>query len=387
MAAEGEVSGRVRVMRVIARMNVGGPALQVTGLVEGLDSQRYEHRLLTGSVSDGEADYVELRAPGLPLTKVRGLGRSPDALDDARALRLLYREMRRFRPHIVHTHTAKAGVLGRLAARAAGSPAVVHTFHGHLLHGYFSPAVTRGVVQVERGLARGTTRLVAVGAQVRDDLLAAGIGRPDQYVVVAPGIALPDPPSRATARSLLGLPDDVPVVVLVARLTTIKRPERFVELARRLAVAHPDAVFAVVGEGELLTTLKEQAGANVRFLGWRSDVETVYAASDLAVLTSDNEGMPVSLIEAALCGVPAVATRVGSVAEVVLDGVSGWLCAPETAALSAAVDAALRDQPALRRAGEAARVHAAAAFSRARLVADTERLYEEIAAEKGLRAL
>src|SRR3954467_15699358 len=181
-------------------MNVGGPALQVTGLVQGMNADRFDHRLLTGSVGPGEADYVELRAPGLPLTKVVGLGRSPRPLDDARALRMLVHEMRAFRPHIVHTHTAKAGVLGRTAATITRVPALVHTFHGHLLHGYFSPAVTRAVVQTERLLARRTDRLVSVGARVRDDLLAAGVGKASQYTVVAPGIALPPLPARDAAR-------------------------------------------------------------------------------------------------------------------------------------------------------------------------------------------
>jgi glycosyltransferase involved in cell wall biosynthesis len=291
--------------------------------------------------------------------------------------------MRAFRPHIVHTHTAKAGVLGRVAAKAAGVPALVHTFHGHLLHGYFSPPVTRAVVQTERGLARVTDRLVSVGAQVRDELLAAGIGRVGQYSVVAPGIALPAMPSREVARDALGLPREVPVIVFVARLTAIKRPERFVEIARRLEASHPAAVFAVVGEGDRLADLRAGAPANVRFLGWRGDVEIVYAASDLVVLTSDNEGMPVSLIEAALCGVPAVATDVGSVREVVLDGRSGWLCPTDVEALTRAVDTALRS-PDLAAFGVAAQSHATASFGRARLVSDTERLYEELAAEKGL---
>jgi len=365
-------------------MNVGGPALQVTGLVEGMNRRRFDHRLLTGSVGSGETDYVELRAPSLPLTRVSGLGRAPQPLDDLRALRLLHREMRAFRPHIVHTHTAKAGVLGRVAARAAGVPALVHTFHGHLLHGYFSPAVTRGVVQVERTLARTTTRLVAVGARVRDDLLDAGIGRPSQYAVVPPGIALPDPPSKEAARVALDLPQHAPLVVLVARLTTIKRPERFLDVARLLADRHPEAIFAVVGEGELLPALREQAGPNVRFLGWRADVEVVYAASDLVVLTSDNEGMPVSLIEAALCGVPAVATRVGSVAEVVIDGKSGLLAEADAEDLARKVDAVLSDAELRKRLAAGALGHGTASFSRARLVADTEELYEQIAAEKGL---
>lgn len=256
----------------------------------------------------------------------------------------------------------------------------MHTFHGHLLHGYFSPRVTAGVVRVERTLAQSSTRLVAVGSQVRDDLLAAGTGRRDQYALVPPGLALPSSPTREAARAALGLPQDAVVAVLVARLTTIKRPERFVELARRLSALHPDAVFVVVGEGELLGPLQKQTGPNVRFLGWRADVETVYAASDLAVLTSDNEEMPVSLIEAALCGVPAVSTRVGSVAQVVLDGRSGWLCDVDDDALTRAVDQALSDGKRLAAAGEVAREHGVRSFGRARLVADIEAVYEEIAA-------
>ena len=207
---------RLRVLRIIARMNVGGPALQVTGLIDGMDPERFDHRVLTGHVGPDEADYLLLRAPQAAVAYVDGLGRSVRPGADLRALRTLTREIRDFRPHIVHTHTAKAGVLGRLAARACGVPAVVHTFHGHLLHGYFAPAVTRGVVLTERALARRSTRLVAVGAQVRDDLLAARIGRPEQYVVVPPGLTLPAPPSREAARTLLGLPANGPVVTLVA---------------------------------------------------------------------------------------------------------------------------------------------------------------------------
>ena len=375
---------RIRVLRVIARMNVGGPALQVTGLVDGMDVERFEHRLLTGHVAEGEADYLELRAPHVPAVRVPGLGRDPRVSGDLRALKTLYEEMRRFRPHIVHTHTAKAGVLGRVAARAARVPATVHTFHGHLLHGYFSPRVTRAVVQTERTLARSTSRLVAVGEQVRDDLLAAGIGRPAQYVVVPPGIHLPPMPSRAEARAVLELPPESPVIVLVARLTQIKRPERFLAVAAALHARHPDAVFVVVGEGDLLPGLVASAGPNVRFLGWRGDVERVYAAADLVVLTSDNEGMPVSLIEAALCGVPAVSTRVGSAGEVVLDGRSGLLCAPDVSELTGAVDRLLADAPLRLDMGRAAAAHAAAAFGRERLVADTEDLYRQIVRGKGL---
>ena len=368
-------------MRVIARMNVGGPALQVSGLVRGLDPSRFDHRLFTGHVSGEEGDFLALRSPDLPFTRVPGLGRSPDAFGDVRALRALIGHMREFRPHIVHTHTAKAGVLGRTAARLAHVPTVVHTFHGHLLHGYFSPAVTRAVVQAERALAHVTTRLVAVGTQVRDDLLAAGVGRPEQYLVIPPGIPLGDLPSRADARAALGLPVDALVVMLVARLTAIKRPDRFVAVASALSAQFPTAVFAICGDGELAESVRATAtplGDRFRLLGWRSDVEAVHAATDVAMLCSDNEGMPVSLIEAGLAGVPAVTTAVGSAAEVVLNEQSGIVTSCEVVDLADAVERLLAD-PALRaRMGRVAQEHTTAHFGQQRLVSDTERLYDEL---------
>jgi len=371
----------IRVLRVIARMNIGGPALQVTTLADGLDAARFEQRLLVGDVAKGEADYLELRAPHVEAVHVPGLGRSPDPTGDLRALGTLRREIRAFRPHIVHTHTAKAGVLGRSAAMLARSPTRVHTFHGHLLHGYFSPFVTRAVVRIERAYARHTTRLVAVGTQVREELLAAGIGRPEQYVVVPPGVALPTPPSRSEARALLGLRDDAQVVAFVARLTRVKRADRFAMAARRVADNHPGAVFVIAGEGELLPELRSQLnelGERVHFLGWRPDVETIYAAADVVALTSDNEGMPLSLIEAASVGCPAVTTRVGSAPEVVLDGTSGFVVDLDASAVAAALNRVL-DDPALRnRLARGAIEHAKQNFSRARLIADTERLYEQL---------
>lgn len=372
----------LRVLRVIARMNVGGPALQVTGLWEGLDRRRFEHRLLVGDVGAGEADYLELRAPHVDAVRIEGLGRSPHAIGDLRAFRALVHEMRRFRPDIVHTHTAKAGALGRVAARVAQVPIVVHTFHGHLLTGYFSPQVTCAVVQTERVLAGISTALVAVGPQVRDDLLAAGIGRPEQFTVVPPGVGLPDPPSRDEARDVLGIPANRPVIAFVARLTQVKRPDRMLEVASAVRRRHPDALFLVVGEGDLFEETKDRARDLVdvvRFLGWRSDVETVYAAADLALLTSDNEGMPVSLIEAASVGCPAVTTDVGSAREVVLDGRTGRVVPLETAALATAVSDLFEDRGALEAMRSAAALHASAHFGRQRLIDDMSDLYVNLA--------
>jgi hypothetical protein len=187
-----------RVLRIIDRLNVGGPA-QATVLSEGLDPERFDHRILTGSVDAHEGDYVELRAPDLPVQGIEGLGRAVNPLDDARAFGSLIQVIRTFRPHIVHTHKAKAGVLGRAAAWANRVPATVHTFHGHLLHGYFrrrrrEPSSRSSVCW--RAARRRSWRS---GAQVRDELLTAKIGRPDQYTVVPPGVALPSGPEPAAA--------------------------------------------------------------------------------------------------------------------------------------------------------------------------------------------
>jgi len=371
---------RLRVMRVIARLNVGGPALQAVALTEHLDADCFESRLCVGRLGAGEGDYLALRAPDIDARRVPGLGREPDPFSDARALRSLVGEIRDFRPHIVHTHTAKAGMLGRLAARWCGVPVTVHTFHGHLLTGYFSPWKTEAVVRLERRLARRTTALVAVGATTRDDLLAKGIGRRDQFHVVPPGVTLPAPPPQAAARAALGLPTSGLVVAYVGRLTAVKRPDRFLELVRRVGGQRPDVTFVIVGEGELVDDVRRAAlslGPRLRLIGWRSDVETVYAAADVVVLTSDNEGMPVTLIEAAHAGRPAVTTRVGSAAEVVEHGVTGFATSTDHEDLASSVLELLGD-PALRnRMGEAAATRAAAQFSTRRLVDDVARIYDQ----------
>jgi len=375
----------VRILRVIARMNVGGPAWQVSVLTRGLDASRFETRLIVGDVGEGEADFVDLRDPDLPLMRIPTLGRSVRFSDDLRAFIAIRRAIRDFQPDIVHTHTAKAGLLGRLAAATSRVPVRVHTYHGHLLHGYFSRFVSRTLVVVERLLARGTTALVAVGERVRDDLVAAGIGNYDQYTVIPPGVARATTSDRESARARLGLPSDVPVVLFVGRLTAIKRPDRLIDAMSLVLDHRPDVVLGLVGEGDLLekTRLRaEPLGSAVRLLGWQPDIGDLYMASDCVVLTSDSEGMPVTLIEAAMAGVPAVTTDVGSAGEVVLDGVTGLVVAPEAAAVADGLlrllDPDLRDQM-----GAAALARADAEFSVERLIADHAALYDRLMSALG----
>lgn len=362
----------VRVVHIIGRMNVGGPAAMVTELLENLEMDVH---LLVGAVDADEADSLLLRAPAVEVIRIPGLGRAVRPTDDVRALAGLVRQLSRLRPDIVHTHTAKAGVLGRTAASVVGVRSRVHTFHGHLLHGYFSPPVTMGVTAAERTLATVTDRLVAVGQSVRHELLGARIGRPDQYVVIPPGVPLPaPPPHRHAARAALGLPADGPVVAYVARLAKVKRPDRMIAVAREV----PEATFMVAGDGPLRRELQATAPSNVRFLGWRSDMDNVYASADLVLSTSDNEGMPVSLIEAALYGVPAVATDVGSTGEVVVDTLTGLTVAADVPCLVDAVRELLSDESRCRQMGGSARDRAGDIFSVARMTAAHAKMYGEL---------
>ena len=374
-------------MRVIARMNVGGPAVQVSGLMRNLPSDEFDHRLYTGTCAEDEADYLETQAPDVDAIRVEGLGRAPKAGDDARALAQLVTAIRRFRPHIIHTHTAKAGVLGRTAAKLAGTrAATVHTFHGHLLHGYFSPTKTRAIIAVERILASATTQLIAVGSEVRDDLLAANIGEPDQFAVIPPGLVLPPGPSKTDARRSLNLSEDFPVIGFLGRLTAIKRPDRFADIVRIVHAKRPDVHFVTAGSGDQAGALRTMAtDLPITMLGWRDDVENLLAACDAVILTSDNEGTPLSLIQAGMAGLPVVASNVGSVREVVVDGQTGLLARPDAGELASALLDLLGNPSEANRLGIKAQEWTTRRFGVARLVTDHVSVYRQIATKHGHR--
>ncbi|WP_433515877.1 glycosyltransferase [Nonomuraea sp. CA-143628] len=377
-------------MDVIARMNIGGPATQLTGLCAQLNHDTFDHRLYTGDVSGDEGDHFLLRESAMPVHRVPGLGRSIKPADDVRAVAHLIKAIRTFRPHIVHTRTTKAGLLGRVAARLSGiNPAMAHVFHGHLLYGHFSPPKRFVYVRTERLLASMSDRLVTVGARVRDELLEAGIGRREQYIVTPPGVGLGPIPSREDARRSLGLPPDVPVVAFVGRLTQVKRPDRFVATARAILRQVPDCHFVVCGDGELREQMEQAVTpmrASFHLLGWRNDVATICSAADVVLLTSDNEGMPVALIEAGMAGRPSVSTRVGSVAEVIRHEHTGLVSSADVGELTEHTVRLLTDPELRHRMGEAARDWTTASFGVERLVADTEAMYRSLYEERRARA-
>jgi glycosyltransferase involved in cell wall biosynthesis len=380
---------------VIARLNMGGPAHHVTLLSGRLDPDRYETLLLHGEVGPGEESLEELgRERHATMRLVPGLGRDLNARGDLRALQALVKEVRRFRPDIVHTHTAKAGMLGRLAAVLAGRPRpiVVHTYHGHVLEGYFGTAKNAFYRGLERGLARVSDTLIGVSQTTVDDLVRLRIAPRARFRVVPVGLELDAFLSSTSAdgvafRAESGAGDDTVLLTWVGRLVPIKRVD---VLLRALAAARAQGAavrLAIVGDGEMRAELDQLArelgiAGDVYFAGYRADMIAVAAAADVAVLSSDNEGTPVSLIEAGAAGKPAISTNVGGVPDVVHTD-SGILVAPgDSAALGAAI-AELAADPARRQAmGAAAREHIRGRFTTARLLADIDDLYGELLARR-----
>ena len=381
----------IRVMRIISRMNIGGPATHVVLLNAGLDGMGYDCLLVTGSEGAGEGSLRDLaESRHLRSAMIPELGREIAPWSDLVTLLKLYRLMRRERPHVVHTHTAKAGFVGRIAARLAGVPVVLHTFHGHVFHGYFSPAKTRLFLLIERLGARLSTRIITISPRLREEIVQYGVTARGRIVVIPLGLDLDafasQPRATGHFRRSLGLPADAKLVGAVGRLVPIKNIPLLLEAAALARQEDPDIRVVLVGDGELRDELEARAEAlgladAVVFAGWRRDLASVYADLDVVVISSDNEGTPASLIEAMATGCPVVSTRVGGVPDLIGDGKTGRLVPPgDREALAAALLALFRDPKRTARMADLARCRALERHQATRLVADIDWLYRELLA-------
>jgi glycosyltransferase involved in cell wall biosynthesis len=384
----------IRIARVIARLNVGGPAWHAILLTARMDKTRFSTTLITGVPRENEGDLTwAARVRGIEPVVIPELRRTIHPARDLVALGRLVQVFRRLRPDVVHTHTAKAGALGRVAARLSGVPVCVHTFHGHVLDGYFSPATTRLFLQIERALARLSDRVITVSPRLRDAVLAMGIGRPEQVEVVPLGLELDrfhHPRSRGGGlRTRFGLPPDTPLLGIVGRLVPIKDHPTLFKALTLLDAGSQATHLVVVGDGERREALQGLAyhlglASRIRFLGWRNDLEAILGELDVVVCCSQNEGTPVALIEAMAAGVPVLSTDVGGVGDLIVHGETGWLVPPEDPpALAEAIRALLVD-PALRaRLAASARTVALQRHGVDGLIQRMEALYTGLLMERG----
>jgi glycosyltransferase involved in cell wall biosynthesis len=363
-------------------MNLGGPAIQISGLMRGIDKERFDQRLYTGFCSSDELDYLDNEAMDIKATRITGLGKKVHLVGDLRALFSLVREIRVFKPHIIHTHTAKAGFLGRFASLLSLHPTIrIHTFHGHLLEGYFGKVGRFVIIQIEKFFSYTTDYLLAVGSKVREDLLAVGIGNSERFGVMPPGLGISRLPDRQQSREEFDIPVNSLQCAMIGRITMIKRPDRFLDLVDEMVKRKSNLEFLLVGEGDLLEECKQRILSEnlpVRVLGWQSEIEKVLAVTDIVVLTSDNEGMPLSLIQAGMAGIPVVTTNVGSVGEVVINGKSGFVTDLEINSLADGLEFLENDEISRTEFGKIAREFTLKKFSTDRLVFDHEKLYLDL---------
>ena len=360
----------MRVLHVIARLNVGGTARYITRLAEELPKHKIETFVATGLVQGSEEE--DPSAKKLRVIRIASLGRQINPIKDHFAFKQLLEIVKQVKPDILHTHTFKAGYIGRIKIkeinRAAGKQVkFVHTFHGHLFEDpEFSGLKSLIITTFERRLATRTDAIITVGAQVAKELLEREIGQPEQFINIPPGVdPLKLPKAKPRSKITIGW---------IARVTGVKNPLRALEIAKLF----PDAQFLIAGGGDMLEQIKAQAPKNTKVLGW-TDAAKLFAASDIILSTSENEGMPVALIEAQLATKPVVATNVGGVAEVVINNKTGFVTRKHTEELAKALEKLIDSKHLRATQGKAAKVHATKAFSVEQMIKAHVSLYKKLA--------
>jgi glycosyltransferase involved in cell wall biosynthesis len=377
------------VVRIQSRICIGGPALHSILLSEGLSHKRgsrYDTTLIGGALEPGESSMESFaRERGVEVRLLPEMRRPVSPAHDSLAIAKLVRMLRRQRPSIVHTHTAKAGAIGRVAATLAQVPVIVHTFHGHVFDGYFSNATSKAFIAAERMLARAADRVVAISEQQRWDLVHRyGIVSPAKVRVIPLGLELDrfraiDRSKRGAIRQELGIASDAPIAIAIGRLVPVKRFDLLIDAFAEVLEQHPNAHLLFAGDGETSyrAELEKRSAniANVHFLGWRRDLDALYADADVFALSSDNEGTPVAAIEAIASGVPVVATKVGGVEDVVRPGMGHLVQRGDRRGLAQSISALFASKE---RMFSSLRDDVTRRFSHRRLIGDIEALYDEL---------
>ena len=349
---------KIKVLRIIARLNIGGPAIHTILLSHELDRIGYKTILVKGTEGQTEGDMMYLaESRGVKPVVISELGREIGIKNDLIAFYKLYKLIRQEKPDIVHTHTAKAGTLGRIAAWLAGVPIILHTFHGHVLTGYFGKLKSWVFVYIEKILARISTRIITLSNELKKELIEMGIGREEKFEVIPLGLELKpffdSEKYRRMFKKEMGLSDDAVLIGIIGRLVPIKGHKYFLDAAKiissQFTVHSSQLKFVIVGDGELREELEDYTkklgiANDIIFTGFRQDLPKIYSDLDIVALTSLNEGTPVSVIEAMAAGKPVVATNVGGVSSIVKNNINGFLVNPQDVqALSDAIMKLLKD--------------------------------------------
>lgn len=358
-------------------MNVGGTARYLTMLSNGLEANGITSEIATGFVQGAEAEDPSIAE--VKIHRIDHLGRAIKPIADHLAMKEFLAIVAETKPDIIHTHTFKAGFIARskrkTLIKAAGKEIkFVHTFHGHLLDDpEFSGPKKTAIIAIERALAKKSDKLITVGQKVANELLANEVGNANQFINIPPGVKPLVIKSKEEARQELGLTHNGPVIGWLARVTGVKNPLLAAEIAKEI----PNATFIFGGAGDLLDGLKKNAPLNSKVFGW-VDAATFISACDIILSTSENEGMPVALIEAQLAGKPVIATNVGSTAEVVINNQTGIIASKNKQELITAIKSLLNSPETLQNMGQSAITHANATFAPSTMINKHIDLYNSL---------
>ena len=384
------MSRPLKIVRIIARLNIGGPAIHVALLTARLNEGEFESLLVAGSVGDEEGDMSYYAAErGVAPLIITDLGRELSPVRDIRTMWKLYRLLRREQPDVVHTHTAKAGFVGRWAAKLAGVPVIVHTFHGHVFQGYFGSLKTRVFITLEQLTSRITDSILTLTQSLRRELaLTYRVARTEKITVLPLGLDLAPfaaaPRKTGTFREQYGIPQDAPLIGIAGRMVPVKNHALFLESAAQIRAKRPDARFIMIGDGELRDDLERQIDnlglrGFVKITGWLTDMPAAYADMDVFALSSVNEGTPVTVIEALSAGCPVVATHVGGIPDLLEGGRFGALVSSGNAHAFAQAILDTLENPPDTTVAQAAMLNQ---YGIDRLVSDLAALYKGLLARK-----
>jgi len=388
---------KLRVLHLITRLDKGGSAEDTLLAVKGLDKTKFEVTLMSGPVEDpGQDREKEIEESGIRHIFISELVRDVSLFKDLKAFLKIYRVLRKEKFDIVHSHTSKAGFLGRLAAKLSGVPISIYTPHGHVFFGYFSPLKTKIFILLEKLASPLTDKITALTNGEKEDYLSHKIAGERRLVVICSGVDLnkfKELPSdeKLKIKKELGIPESSLLVGTVGRLVPVKGPEFLIEASKIILTKYPDSYFIFAGDGPLRQSLEMKARRmgvreNIIFLGWRDDVPRIISILDVFVLPSLNEGMGRVLVEAMALRKPIVASRVGGIPDLVAHGKNGFLVPPQDPReLAKFIQLLLEDREKREEMGSAGQ-KIISNFSKERMIEDTERLYEELRMQKNIKS-
>jgi len=395
---------KYKIVHIITRLDKGGSALDTIHTVLGIDKEKYEVILVKGPTYESKmskeekasviSDLKEARLKGVKIVNINFLIRRTNPVYDLLALFSLYKFLIKESPSIVHTHTSKAGIIGRLAAFLSRVPIIVHTPHGHVFFGYFSFIKTRLFIFIEKITSYITDKIIAVSSGEKTDYLLLNIANEDKFVVINSGVKLDkfkELPfhEKQNFKKKLGIPENALVVGTVGRLVPVKGPEYLIKAAKHIIPKYPETFFIFTGDGRLKQGLKKKAVElgienNVIFLGWRNDVAKIISVYDIFALPSLNEGMGKVLVEAMALGKPITASNVGGIPDLITHGTNGFLVSPKNSEqLAKYIQILITDKEKRESMGQAGK-EIALNFSAENMVKKMANLYKELLIQKNI---